>query len=240
MQRTLQAESDRRLHVGVIMDGNGRWATRRGLPRSYGHRAGVEAVRRLVLAAPPRGVRALTLFAFSSANWRRPEAEVGAMMGLFQRFLESEIERLEQAGVRLSIIGRRDRLSRAVLAAIDRAEAATAAGDRLHLRVAIDYSGRDALLSAAARARGAEDLTSEGFARLLSEDPLTREIDLVIRTSGEKRLSDFLLWECAFAELHFTDRLWPDFSAEDLDVALADFAGRDRRFGALSPKLMEV
>ena len=215
------------LHVGVIMDGNGRWATRRGLPRSVGHRRGVQAIRRVVEAAPGLGVGALTLFAFSTENWRRPKPEVAALMGLFRTYLATEIARLIANGVRLSVIGRRDRLDPGLVAAISRAEAATAAGRRLSLRLAVDYSGRDAILRAAAGADPSM-LTPERFSTLVGG-----EVDLIIRTSGEQRLSDFLLWEAAYAELYFTDRLWPDFTAEDLAAAIESFRSRDRRFGGL-------
>ena len=223
------------LHVGIIMDGNGRWATRRRLPRLRGHEAGVEAVRRVVEAAPNHGIGTLTLYAFSSDNWRRPKAEVGALMGLLRSYLEEEVESLVRNGVRLTVIGRRDRLPDGLSAGIARAEAATACGDLLHVRVAIDYSARDAILDAAARVAEAADLTRAGFSRLITGEPGLRDVDLIIRTSGEKRLSDFLLWESAYAELHFTERLWPDFEAEDLAAALASFKGRERRFGGLLP-----
>jgi undecaprenyl diphosphate synthase len=223
------------LHVGIIMDGNGRWATRRRLSRLRGHEAGVEAIRRVVEAAPRQGVGTLTLYAFSSDNWRRPKAEVSALMGLLRFYLANEIESLVKNGVRLTVIGRRDRLPDGIAAAIGRAEAATAGGDVLHLRIAVDYSARDAILNAAAKAAGAGHLTREMFAQLITGERGLRDVDLVIRTSGEKRLSDFLLWESAYAELHFTERMWPDFAAEDLAEALASFHQRERRFGGLQP-----
>jgi len=223
------------LHVGIIMDGNGRWATRRRLPRLCGHEAGVEAVRRVVEAAPKQGIGTLTLYAFSSDNWRRPKAEVSALMGLLRSYLAEEIECLVRNGVRLTVIGRRDRLPDGLSAGIVRAEAATACGDLLHVRVAIDYSARDAILSAAARVTEAADLTRAGFSRLVTGEAGLRDVDLIIRTSGEKRLSDFLLWESAYAELHFTERMWPDFEADDLAAALASFNRRERRFGGLLP-----
>jgi undecaprenyl diphosphate synthase len=199
------------LHVAIIMDGNGRWATRRGLPRTAGHQAGAEAVRRVVEAAAPRGVTALTLYAFSADNWRRPAREVGALMALFARHLRSETPRLQANGVRLTVIGRRDRLPHDLLAAIAAAEAATAPGAALHLRLAVDYSARHAI----------------------ETGQLVPDVDLLIRTGGDQRLSDFLLWECAYAELYFTDAMWPDFGAADLEVAVREFQGRERRFGAL-------
>lgn len=229
----MQSNLYSKLHVAIIMDGNGRWATRRGLPRHAGHAAGVEAVRHVVEAAPELGIGTLTLYAFSADNWRRPEAEVRVLMGLLHRYVGTEIARLAGSGTRLSVIGRRDRLPDGIAAAISRAESETASGCGLHLRVAIDYSARDAILAAAAVAACSEDLTREGFSRLLAGQEEHRDVDLLIRTSGEKRLSDFLLWECAYAELYFTDRLWPDFGATDLAEALASFHRRERRFGGL-------
>jgi undecaprenyl diphosphate synthase len=231
----MQSNLSSKLHVGIIMDGNGRWATRRRLPRLRGHEAGVEAVRRVVEAAPKQGVGTLTLYAFSSDNWRRPKAEVAALMGLLRFYLGDETESLVRNGVRLTVIGRRDRLPHGLSAGIERAETATAGGDVLHLRVAIDYSARDAILNAAARVTELGDLTRAGFSRLVTGEPEPRDVDLIIRTSGEKRLSDFLLWESAYAELHFTERMWPDFEAEDLAEALASFGRRERRFGGLQP-----
>jgi undecaprenyl diphosphate synthase len=199
------------LHVALIMDGNGRWGTRRGLPRAAGHRAGAEAVRRIVAAAPGLGVTALTLYAFSSDNWSRPAAEVMTLMRLFARYLCTETAELAAQGVRLTIIGRRDRLPHSLVTAIAAAEAGTAAGTRLELRIAVDYSARAAI-------RGGAFLP---------------DVDLLIRTGGEQRLSDFLLWECAYAELWFTDRMWPDFTASELASAIQAFRARDRRFGGL-------
>ena len=223
-------------HVAIIMDGNGRWATTRGLPRVTGHRRGVEAVRRVVKAAPTLGIRVLTLFAFSADNWKRPGAEVDALMRLFGVFLLSERERLAQAGVRLSLIGRRDRLPVSVRAAATATESATAHGAHLHLRLAIDYSARDAILSAAAD--GVEG-TRAGFTRRLGAaygpDGEAPDVDLLIRTGGERRLSDFLLWESAYAELLFVPPLWPDFGIADLTGAVHDFRRRERRFGTLGP-----
>ena len=193
------------------MDGNGRWATRRGLPRAAGHRAGAEAVRRIVEAAPGLGVTALTLYAFSSDNWRRPAAEVTALMRLFACYLRTEAAELAAQGVRLSIIGRRDRLPQSLVTAIAAAEQDTAGGRRLELRIAVDYSARAAIRAGA----------------------VLPDVDLLIRTGGEQRLSDFLLWECAYAELWFTDRMWPDFAGGDLASAIQAFRSRDRRFGGL-------
>ncbi|WP_050383391.1 di-trans,poly-cis-decaprenylcistransferase [Bradyrhizobium pachyrhizi] len=229
----LKPEAAIRLHVGIIMDGNGRWATRRGLSRLRGHEAGVEAIRRIVEAAPDQGVGTLTLYAFSSDNWRRPKAEVAALMGLLRFYLANEIAALVRNGVRLTVIGRRDRLPDGIAAAITRAEAETAGGTTLHLRIAIDYSARDAILNAAARAAGTGELSRETFADLITGEAGLRDVDLIIRTSGEKRLSDFLLWEGAYAELHFTERMWPEFDADDLADALGSFHRRERRFGGL-------
>ena len=215
------------------MDGNGRWATRRGLSRLRGHEAGVEAIRRVVEAAPEQGVGTLTLYAFSSDNWRRPQAEVAALMGLLDFYLANEIEALVRNGVRLTVIGRRDRLPDGMANAIARAEAATGNGGALHLRIAIDYSARDAILNAAARAAGIANLTRDEFSELITGEADLRDVDLIIRTSGEKRLSDFLLWEGAYAELHFTERMWPEFEADDLAEALSSFHRRERRFGGL-------
>jgi undecaprenyl diphosphate synthase len=231
----MQSSLSSKLHVGIIMDGNGRWATRRQLSRLRGHQAGVEAIRRVVEAAPGQGVATLTLYAFSSDNWRRPKAEVSALMALLRFYLANEVESLVRNGVRLTVIGRRDRLPDGIATAIESAEIATASGDVLHLRIAVDYSARDAILNAAARAAGLGHLTREMFSRLVTGEPGLRDVDLVIRTSGEQRLSDFLLWESAYAELHFTERMWPDFAAEDLAEALAAFRQRERRFGGLKP-----
>jgi undecaprenyl diphosphate synthase len=209
------------------MDGNGRWALGRGLPRVAGHRAGAESVRRVVKAAPAAGVGILTLFAFSSDNWRRPCYEVEALMGMLTRYLEDETDECAQQGIRLELIGRRDRLAPALREAIVRSEAATAVGTRLRLRVAVDYSARDAILAAA---RGVKELSREALGKALGPP-----VDLLIRTGGERRLSDFLLWESAYAELLFTRVMWPDFDAADLHAAVREFRGRERRFGAVPP-----
>src|SRR5712675_1077771 len=222
-----------KLHVGIIMDGNGRWATRRRLSRLRGHEAGVEAIRRVVEAAPQQGVGTLTLYAFSSDNWRRPKAEVSALMALLRFYLANEVESLVRNGVRLKVIGRRDRLPDGIAAAIASAETATAKGDVLHLRIAVDYSSRDAILNAAAKLAGMREPTREMFSQLVTGEAGLRDVDLIIRTSGEKRLSDFLLWEGAYAELHFTDRMWPEFDADALAEALASFQRRERRFDGL-------
>jgi len=250
------------LHVAIIMDGNGRWAQARGRPREYGHRQGTVAVRRVVEAAPDLGVSALTLYTFSSDNWKRPVEEVVLLMGLLGSYLRSEREALTEKGVRLIVIGRRDRLDPALLTEIDATEAATSGGARLLLRLAIDYSSRDLMVralrsvaAAAAAAGRAGDLRVAGGAGLAGEagpPELEREqfaahlghamhalgpapdVDLLIRTGGERRLSDFLLWECAYAELLFTARMWPDFDGRDLAEAVNDYRARDRRFGNVS------
>lgn len=230
MQSTLLPK----LHVAIIMDGNGRWATRRGLSRLRGHEAGVAAIRRVVAAAPRHGVGTLTLYAFSSDNWRRPRAEVAGLMALLRSYLRGEVEDLVRDGVRLTVIGRRDRLPGGLAVAIARAEAETAMGEAVHVRIAIDYSARDAIVNAAVKAAGRHDLTREAFSRLVTGEPGLRDVDLVIRTSGEQRLSDFLLWESAYAELHFTARMWPEFETADLAAALDAFHARERRFGGLA------
>ncbi|HUP65293.1 MAG TPA: polyprenyl diphosphate synthase [Thermoanaerobaculia bacterium] len=219
-------------HVAIIMDGNGRWATERGLSRTAGHRAGAEAVRRVVKASPEAGVDLLTLYAFSSDNWNRPRPEVEALMSLFQRFLDAETGPCVDAGVRLNVIGRRDRLSPSLLRRIESAERATAGCRRLRLRLAIDYSARGAIAHAAATSSTAEGFR-KSLASVIHADREIEDVDLLIRCGREKRLSDFLLYEAAYAELHFTDRLWPDFTAEDLQGAIDDFRNRDRRFGAI-------
>ena len=191
------------------MDGNGRWAAARGLPRIAGHRAGAEAVRRIVTAAPQAGARVLTLFAFSSDNWRRPGAEVSGLFKLLGDFIDRETGRCLAEGVRVEFIGRRDRLPVHLAERMAEIETVTSVGTRLHLRIAVDYSGREAMRSGT----------------------IGPDVDLLIRTGGERRLSDFLLWESAYAELVFTRRMWPDFDAGDLEGAVREFRGRDRRFG---------
>ena len=224
------------LHVGIIMDGNGRWAADRGKPRTTGHREGAHAVRRVVEAAPDCGIGILTLYAFSADNWRRPAREVLALMRLFREYLQAEADRCVRNGVRLEVVGRRDRLTLALRRAIEAAESATAGGDTLLLRIALDYSGRDAILRAAQCLRDGTVPTRESFTRLLAivdHGTAVPELDLLIRTGGERRLSDFMLWEAAYAELFFTNTRWPDFGADGLAEAVREFAGRERRFGRL-------
>jgi undecaprenyl diphosphate synthase len=232
----MQGEPDG-LHVAIIMDGNGRWAAARGLPRIAGHRAGALALRRTVEAAPALGTSTLTLYAFSSDNWRRPPEEVSALMRLFLEHLRKETAACLDNGVRISVVGRRDRLSPDLHEAIDAAETMTRPGRALHLRIAVDYSARDCILRAAGQLAPAGKPTREEFAVLLGEAYHATEpapdVDLLIRTGGERRLSDFLLWECAYAELYFTPRMWPDFGKADLREAVQDFRSRDRRFGAI-------
>jgi len=214
------------MHVAIIMDGNGRWANTRGLPRVAGHRAGADSVRRVVEASPDLGIKTLTLYAFSADNWRRPPREVSALMKLLGHYLNTETERCIKNGVRLEAIGRRDRLPVSLVSMLEESERRTADCKRLSLRLAIDYSSRRAILNAAR----ASELTEESLSKAIGPD-----VDLLIRTSGEQRLSDFLLWECAYAEMVFTPRMWPEFSKEDLATAVNEFHRRERRFGAVSP-----
>ena len=226
-------------HVAIIMDGNGRWAKARGLPRIAGHRRGAEAVRRTVEAAGEFGIRYLTLFGFSSKNWKRPAGEVDDLMGLLRHYIRAEIAELQAKGVCLRIIGERARLPKDIVALIDNAEALTAGNAGLRLAIALSYGGRAEIVSAAraiaaAVAAGklaAEDIDESVFARHLLTAGMP-DPDLVIRTSGEQRLSNFLLWQTAYSELVFTNTLWPDFGKADLETALRDYQGRDRRYGA--------
>ena len=219
-------QDGRGLHAAIIMDGNGRWATARGLPRVAGHRAGAEALRRTVEAAPDLGIGTISVYAFSSDNWKRPPDEVGALMRLFHNYLRKERERCIEKGMRISVVGRRDRLPRMLLPEIKEVERATAHCARLHLRIAVDYSSRDAILEAAKNLR--RNASRESISKALGAP----DVDLLIRTGGEQRLSDFLLWECAYAELIFTPRMWPEFDASDLRAAVQEFHSRERRFGA--------
>jgi undecaprenyl diphosphate synthase len=225
------------IHVAIIMDGNGRWANARGRPRTAGHIAGARVVRKIVEAAPDSGIGMLTLYAFSADNWARPSREVALLMRLFRRYLVAETDRCVTNGVRMRIIGRRDRIPGELLRAISAAEDETKHGTRLDLRIAVDYSARDAMVRAMERLRGTEGITREDMARAMCDvDHWTgepRDVDLLIRTGGEQRLSDFLLWECAYAELYFTDRRWPDFTAADLEHAVKEFHSRERRFGTV-------
>ena len=234
--RTSQS-ADSGIHVAIIMDGNGRWANARGRPRTAGHIAGARVVRKIVEAAPDCGIGMLTLYAFSADNWARPSREVALLMRLFRRYLVAETDRCVTNDVRMRIIGRRDRIPSELLRAIRTAEHETRHGKRLELRIAVDYSARDALVRAAARLRGDEAITRDRLYREMCNvdhwDGECRDVDLLIRTGGEQRLSDFLLWECAYAELYFTDRRWPDFTAADLQAAVNEFHSRERRFGTV-------
>jgi undecaprenyl diphosphate synthase len=218
----------------MIMDGNGRWAVRRGQPRLAGHRMGAKVVRRIVEAAPDLGVGTLTLYAFSSDNWRRPSREVSGLMRLFRAYLASETARCVQNGVRLNVIGRRDRIPEVLRKSIEASEHATRGGRRLLLRIAIDYSARDAIMAAGRLLEPGEEEDRERFAVLLGRvmhSLPAPDVDLLVRTGGEQRLSDFLLWECSYAELLFDPCMWPDYSPARLAQALEEFRGRDRRFG---------
>ncbi len=223
------------LHVAIIMDGNGRWAESQGLPRAAGHAEGARRVRDVTRAAAEQGIGVLTLYAFSSDNWQRPAAEVEALMRLFTDYLRESAAECAESGVRLTVIGRRDRLPFPLRAAIAVAERRTREGRRLWLRVALDYSARDQILRAARRAAAVKGLSRERFAACLGQTGHDRrpapDVDLLIRTGGERRLSDFLLWESAYAELIFSETHWPDFGAPQLAEAIAEFRGRQRRFG---------
>jgi len=223
------------LHIGLIMDGNGRWAKARDLPRTAGHREGAKAVQRTVEAAVEFGVGTLTLYAFSADNWQRPREEVAALMRLLDVYLKKETDRCVKNGVQLGVIGRRDRLDPRIVRSIERSEARTQGGRKLHLRIAIDYSAREAIAAAAVLLEDSIDHSPQHFSYLLNRaihsEPAAPDVDLLIRTSGEQRLSDFLLWECAYAELYFTEQLWPDFGKESLLAALEEFQRRERRFG---------
>jgi undecaprenyl diphosphate synthase len=231
------------MHVAIIMDGNGRWAGRRGLPRTAGHVEGARTVRRIVEAAVAAGVGTMTLYAFSADNWGRPPREVGALLKLFKRYLLTETERCIQQQVRLNIIGRRDRLGPELLRAVEHGERQTAHCTSMHLRMAVDYSARHSILLAAAGSGIAASAAADEFTQFRSRlDAVNHsapapDVDLLIRTGGDQRLSDFLLWECAYAELYFTDCLWPDFTATDFGRALEDFSRRQRRFGKVAEPL---
>jgi undecaprenyl diphosphate synthase len=223
------------LHVAIICDGNGRWATARALPRSAGHRAGAQAARSVIRCAPHLGIHTLTLFALSSANWKRPPAEVHAILEILREYLLAETTHCLNEGIRLNIIGRRDRLPPPLRETIADAEALTSKGTTLHLRLAVDYSARHSLFQAASKFYKATDLSAESFGHMLSEVQRggSTDVDLLIRTGGEQRLSDFLLWECAFAEFVFIEKRWPDFTPADLRNAVVELARRERTQGAL-------
>ena len=221
------------------MDGNGRWAVARRLPRVAGHRAGAEAARTIIRSAPDFGISALTLYGFSSDNWKRPAVEVRALMSLLREHLLSERRECARNGVRMVVIGRRDRLAPELRSAIQIAERDTAHGTRLLLRLAVDYSARDAIVRAARRG-GKDFVDREGFRRALAAAQhcdSVPDVDLLIRTGGEQRLSDFLLWECAYAELFFLPQMWPDFRPADLAGVVGQFHARDRRYGMIKADL---
>jgi undecaprenyl diphosphate synthase len=224
------------MHVAIIMDGNGRWAERRGLKRTLGHQAGARSVRRVVEAAARQSINVLTLYAFSADNWSRPTDEVASLMRLFKRYLQSEVARCVENGIRICVIGRRDRLPPHLVEIIEQAETVTASGRRLTLRLAVDYSARTAIANAA-RLTPADCESTADFAEQLAKasgaSGQVPDVDLLIRTGGERRLSDFLLWECAYAELVFVDEHWPDFDEAGFARALAEFNRRERRFGGL-------
>ncbi len=237
MESTLQQFQG--LHLAIIMDGNGRWAELRGRPRIQGHLEGSETVRTVVSEAPALGVGVLTLYAFSAQNWGRPRPEVESLMRLLERYLNDERKHCRENGVRVNVVGRRDRLNQGLLVAIRQAERYTCSCRRLHLRLAVDYSSQYTLTRAARlfsrRTSGGQRRFARCLQQAMHSNPPAPEVDLLIRTSGEKRLSDFLLWETAYAELYFTDTLWPDFSASDLREAVEDFHSRRRRFGLVTP-----
>lgn len=236
IQSTSSAASPGGLHVAIIMDGSGRWALERGWPRSRGHREGLQSVRRLVPSASALGIRVLTLHAFSSQNWHRPPVEVATLLEIFEEYLRDEIPRWTAESIRLAVLGRRDRLPESLNEAIESAQQETAKGEALDLRLVIDYSARDVIVRAAKKLDSAQEPSEDTFSRLLAEvssGSVVPEVDLLIRTGGEQRLSDFFLWECAYAELYFTRCLWPDFDPADLAATLQDFQSRERRFGRI-------
>ena len=232
------------LHVAIIMDGNGRWAKQRGLPRAFGHRAGVQALRRTIQAAPDLGIGAMTVFGFSTENWRRPAAEVSELMGLLKAYVASDLDQLANEGVRVKIVGRREGLNADILAIIDKAETRTAANSRFLLQVAFNYGGQADIVDAAQRLTAAVErgelkcgeIDEAAFTAQLSTAQAP-PLDLIVRTSGEQRLSNFLLWESAYAELIFQDVLWPDYGPAELAAAVNEFNGRERRYGGVDVHL---
>jgi undecaprenyl diphosphate synthase len=223
------------MHIAIIMDGNGRWATARHLPRSAGHRAGAQAVNVTVEAAARARISTLTLYAFSAANWERPMAEVDRLFTLLRRYLLTQTQRCLEQSIRVNVIGRRDRIPVRLRQVIEHSERVTAECSGMHLRLAVDYSSQRSILATCGQLPSDGSMDRPQFlARMAAVDHSVvpaPAVDLLIRTGGEKRLSDFLLWECAYAELLFVDRLWPDFGADDFEQALTAYAGRDRRFG---------
>lgn len=220
-------------HIAIIMDGNGRWAAKRALPRTAGHRQGAEAARRVVKEAAELGIEYVTLFGFSTENWKRPESEVKELMKLLRYYLRSETAELHKNGARLCVIGEREALADDIVKSIEHAESLTKDNTKITVIIALNYGGRHDILQAAYKAKGE---TFEQFAQSFEDSLLTKGIpdpDILIRTSGEQRISNFLLWQCAYAELIFIPTLWPDFGRKDLEFALEEFSNRDRRFGAL-------
>jgi undecaprenyl diphosphate synthase len=226
------------MHVAIIMDGNGRWAAKRNLNRQAGHRAGVKAAEAVVRAAARHGVNTLTLYAFSSDNWLRPRPEVDALFGLLRRYLMTETDRCLEESIRLNVVGRRNRLNPTLRAQIERSEELTAACSRMHLRLAVDYSSRYSIIEAGRRLHPTAAAERVEYLRQLAavdhSDPVAADVDLLIRTGGEQRLSDFLLWECAYAELVFLDCPWPDFDEAQFVQALEEYSRRQRRFGRIA------
>ncbi len=237
MPKFLDPQEVKSLHVAIIMDGNGRWASRQGKPRWMGHRAGAERVRELVEEISSYPVSTLTLYAFSSDNWQRPPQEVHFLMNLLQTQIQSEVDNCIKNNIRLSFIGRRDRLSTRLTKLMREAESSTRSGNNLHLRVAVDYSSRDTILMATRHFGKNVNFSEEEFSGFLAgynnQGENSPDVDLLIRTGGEKRLSDFLLWECAYAELYFSDTMWPDFDRNNLQEAFHEFYSRERRFGRI-------
>jgi undecaprenyl diphosphate synthase len=232
------------MHIAIIMDGNGRWALQRGLPRCEGHRAGADAVDRIVEAATRHRVGTLTLYALSADNWRRPKDEVNALLELLRRYLFSQSQRCLEHSIRLNVIGRRDRLTPSLQRAVEWSEQLTAQCSGMHLRLAVDYSSQRSLMAVAGQLKAGPGTEREDFLQALAKvnhsSPAAPEVDLLIRTGGEQRLSDFLLFESAYAELYFSDRLWPEFSEQDFGLALSEFAKRERRFGRIHAHEVEV
>ncbi len=226
------------LHIAIIMDGNGRWAKARHRPRVFGHQAGVKTVRRIVEDAADLGVKYLTLYSFSTENWSRPKAEISALFGLLKEYVDADLETLDKNGVRVKILGSREGLSDDLLNVIAKVERTTQDNKEFHLNIAFNYGGRDEILRAIKAAAKTNvdlsELTEETFETYLDTGGLPAP-DLVIRTSGEKRISNFLIWQAAYAEFIFTDVLWPDFSRNDLVGAITEFQNRERRFGSLKP-----
>ena len=238
MPQTIEKKLNKEpFHVAIIMDGNGRWARRQNRARFFGHRAGAENLRRIVETCPKLGITTLTAYAFSSDNWGRPQQEVTMLMQLFQTYLQVEIRNLIKNGAKLTFIGRRDRLDSKIVRMMEKAERDTAGGENLHLRLAVDYSAKDMIVEAARHLTGKNSISREEFYRALAyaqhdAEPVG-DVDLLIRTGGEQRLSDYLLWECAYAEFYFSPVMWPDFDPNHLQEAINDFKRRQRRFGRI-------